>query len=110
MDTSPPHLGQHVNATGVVVPEGSVVITPREMYAEIEGTRKAVERLVATIDPTLAEIRGDVAAVKQTTDTLTTTQNSNGTRITTLEVYLKAAWAVLGLLIACVSVYVAAVH
>lgn len=80
------------------------------MYAEIQGTREAVERLVATIDPALTELRGDVAGIGAKLDGLSGRQVKQGNRITTIEAQLKAAWALLGLVVAVIAVYVSAVH
>ncbi len=44
----------------IVIPDGSVIITPAQQYAELQATRKAVENLTSTIDPALNDIRGDL--------------------------------------------------
>lgn len=47
-----------------LVPDGSVVITPAQQYAELQLTRQAVERLTNTVDPALSEIRNDIHDVR----------------------------------------------
>lgn len=49
------------SVTATAIPDGSVVITPTEMYREIRDTRDAVNRLVNVVDPALTNIRHDVA-------------------------------------------------
>ncbi len=43
-------------------PDGSVIITPAQQYAELRALTTAVERLANTMDPALAEIRRDVGS------------------------------------------------
>jgi hypothetical protein len=42
------------------IPEGSVIITPSQMYAEIRAMHASVEKLANTVDPALSDIRSDV--------------------------------------------------
>jgi hypothetical protein len=44
-----------------VVPEGSVVITPAQMYTELRAVHDLVRDLKGVVDPALSDIRGDVA-------------------------------------------------
>ena len=39
------------------IPDGSVVITPAQQYAEIREMRKSLDKLVNTVDPAFAAIR-----------------------------------------------------
>lgn len=43
------------------IPDGSVVITPGQMYTELQAMRKSVDNLATTVDPALNEIRRDVS-------------------------------------------------
>jgi hypothetical protein len=43
-----------------IIPDGSVVITPVKQYEELQALTKAVDKLTATVDPALADIRKDV--------------------------------------------------
>jgi len=43
------------------IPEGSVVITPTEMYAEMRAIHDSVNSIKDTLDPAVAEIRTDLA-------------------------------------------------
>lgn len=49
------------------IPDGSAIITPNQQYAELQAVRVAVEKLVNTIDPALAEVRKDVHDLDQKT-------------------------------------------
>jgi hypothetical protein len=42
------------------IPDGSVIITPAQQYAELRALTSAVEKLTNTMDPALADIRKDV--------------------------------------------------
>lgn len=44
----------------VMLPPGSAVITPNQMYAELHEVGRKVDRLVAVVDPALAELRTEV--------------------------------------------------
>lgn len=46
------------------IPDGSVVITPVQMYERITSTEAKVDHLTAIIDPALQNIRDDVAELK----------------------------------------------
>jgi hypothetical protein len=43
------------------IPDGSVVITPTQMYQEIRETHDLVKDVAAKLDPALTEIRNDIA-------------------------------------------------
>jgi hypothetical protein len=78
------------------VPDGSVIITPAQMYTELREMRTAVERLTSTVDPALQDVRSDVTALQLESQ-------RNGNRVTIVETQLKAAWAVLALLIGALA-------
>lgn len=42
------------------VPDGSAIITPNQQYAELQAVRASVDRLAATLDPALLDIRKDI--------------------------------------------------
>lgn len=42
------------------IPDGSVVITPAQQYAELRALTTAVEKLTNTMDPALADMRKDI--------------------------------------------------
>lgn len=42
-----------------VMPDWSVVITPRQQYEELRSLTSAVNNLVAKVDPTLVDLRSD---------------------------------------------------
>lgn len=88
-------------------PDGSVIITPRQMYDELLATRQAVERLTNTVDPAIADIRADQAQTRTDVDTLYTSRNTLDRRVTIIETKLNAAWAAIGLLLAACGVLVA---
>lgn len=48
------------------IPHGSVVVTPTEMYHELRNVGDQLKRLVAVVDPAIAEVRLDVAENKAT--------------------------------------------
>ena len=50
------------DSTSYPVPDGSVIITPAQQYAELRALTTAVEKLANTMDPALADIRKDVDA------------------------------------------------
>lgn len=89
------------------IPDGSVVITPAQMYAEIQETRKSVDRLVTTVDPALSDLRADVARGQMSIDTLFSARNNHGNRLTAIETKLNAAWAVITLLLVALGVVAA---
>jgi hypothetical protein len=86
------------------IPEGSVVVTPSQMYEEIKETRKAVDRLITTVDPALSDIRGDAAALTLAFHTHVAESVKDASRLTVVETQLRAAWAVLGLLMIAAGV------
>lgn len=43
------------------IPEGSVVITPTQIYDRIESIRDEVKHLSAVVDPALQQVRTDIA-------------------------------------------------
>lgn len=40
-----------------VIPPGSVIVSPRDMYDEIRGLRDDVGRLTSVVDPALTDIK-----------------------------------------------------
>lgn len=68
------------------IPEGAVIITPNEMYREMQNIGKSVERLANMIDPALAELRADVVEARAQSAAL-------DTRVRVLENW---RWFVLG--------------
>lgn len=43
------------------IPQGSVIITPSDMYKEMQDIGKKVDHLTAVVDPAFAQVRTDVA-------------------------------------------------
>ncbi len=54
----------------IIMPEGSVVITPAQQYAELQRLTKAVDKLTNTVDPALNDIRQDVHALAEQQKTM----------------------------------------
>lgn len=50
-----------MSAAPVELPAGSAVITPNQMYAEIQAIGRKVDHLSDVVDPALTEIRRDLA-------------------------------------------------
>lgn len=50
-----------MTSTPLPIPDGSVIITPNQQYAELQLLRQSVDRLVNTVDPAFADLRHDVA-------------------------------------------------
>jgi hypothetical protein len=48
-----------------VLPEGSVVITPNEMYREMQDIGRKVDHITAVIDPALATVQEGVSANRE---------------------------------------------
>lgn len=44
----------------VMLPPGSAVITPNQMYAELHEVGRKVDRLASIVDPSLAQLRVDL--------------------------------------------------
>lgn len=86
----------------VPVPDGSVIITPAQMYTEIRDMRTAVEKLTNTVDPALLDLRRDVTTLdkRQAEDHSEVSKAGMllANRVTVLETKIAAAWAVVGLL------------
>lgn len=89
------------------IPDGSVIITPSQMYSEIRQTREAVDRLTATVDPTMTDIRSDAAALALAFSTHVAESVKDASRLTVVETQLRAAWAALGLLLIAAGVLAA---
>lgn len=45
------------------IPPGSVYITPKQMWEAVEEIRKSVDRLTAIVDPSLQDLRANIAAL-----------------------------------------------
>src|SRR3546814_8406037 len=43
------------------IPDGSVIITPAQMYGEMQAMRTSLEHLTATLDPFTVDVRKDIA-------------------------------------------------
>lgn len=48
----------------VHLPQGSVVITPNEMYREMQDISRKVDHLTSVLDPWQAEVRSDIGDTK----------------------------------------------
>jgi hypothetical protein len=76
-----------VNERAPILPEGSVVITPNEMYREMLDIGRKVDHITAVIDPSLQTLQANFV--------------SNRERIATLEGQVAALqnwrWFVLGI-------------
>jgi hypothetical protein len=86
------------------IPDGSVVITPRQMYDELQGTRRAVEALTATVDPALSDLRSDLVAHGVRLSAAEVDREKMGNRITALETAKRVTWAGAALLFAAAGV------
>jgi tetrahydromethanopterin S-methyltransferase subunit B len=53
-----------VTPNGPVLPEGAVIITPNEMYREMQDIGRKVDHLTSVIDPSLVQIQ-DYAATNR---------------------------------------------
>jgi hypothetical protein len=51
--------------TSPVLPEGAVIITPNEMYREMQDIGRKVDHITAVIDPALATMQEGVAANRE---------------------------------------------
>lgn len=90
-----------------MLPDGAVVITAAQQYAELREVRSAVDRLTNTIDPAFSDLRRDLADQVTKQLALEVVQAKDGNRITILETKLNAAWAFLGLLAVALGVVAA---
>lgn len=92
------------------IPDGSVVITPRQMYDELQATRKAVEKLTNTVDPALTDLRDDVGKldvrVGQVDTRVDDVERAHGNRLSVIETKLRVLAGVLGTAIAGAAVVV----
>lgn len=52
-------------ASAQKIPDGSVVITPTEMYAEIRTMHDEVRGVAAMLDPAISEIRTDITDIRE---------------------------------------------
>jgi predicted negative regulator of RcsB-dependent stress response len=91
----------------IAVPDGSVVITPAQQYAEQQEIRKAVERLTNTIDPAISEIRRDITDAQTKHAELEVKLGAVANRVTIVETHGKAAWAAIILLVMVLGVVAA---
>lgn len=106
--------------TGATIPEGSVVITPIEMYREMQATHQAVRDVSGKLDGALeahtrrlddhdkdfADHEGRLRHVEQTGATkkdVATLEREHAPRITSLERRVWMASGVTGLLVAGAS-------
>ena len=48
-----------------VLPEGAVIITPNEMYREMQDIGRKVDHLTAVIDPSLIQIQQSIAGNRE---------------------------------------------
>jgi hypothetical protein len=48
-----------------MIPDGSAIITPNQMYAELLDVGKKVDRLASALDPWQAEIRNEIASNRE---------------------------------------------
>lgn len=96
------------------IPDGSVVITPAQMYQQIGDLANEVRELRGVVDPALSELRTDVKDH-------TTMLNSHGgklvrvgTRLTIIETKLKVIGWLLGVVvipgIAAVAAVLGVIH
>lgn len=96
------------------IPDGAVIITPRQMYDELQATRQAVERLTNTVDPAITDLRGEVVQARADVATLFSSRNSTDTRVTIVETKLKVIAWLLGVIvlpgIGAVSAILAVMH
>ena len=75
--------------TMLPIPDGSVVITPAQMYSQIGTLTDEVRGLKGVIDPALSEIRTDVKDHAKDLDEHRTKLVDLGTRLTILETQSK---------------------
>ena len=77
----------------VPIPDGSVIITPAQQYAELRALTDAVRDLSGMVDPTLVGLRSDV-------DDISADVKEVNARISSLE---KWRWMVTGALLLLAS-------
>jgi hypothetical protein len=53
-----------------VLPEGAVIITPNEMYREMQDIGRKVDHITSVIDPTLTTVQDGIAANRERIATL----------------------------------------
>lgn len=68
------------------LPDGSVIITPNEVYREMQDISRKVDNLAAIVDPALTQLRADVAETQSAVQ-------ANSVRIGALENW---RWFVVG--------------
>lgn len=90
--------------------DGSVIITPKEMYDQLVVNTRAVEKLTDTIGPAMATLRADHDDLVHRVDDAEETQVVQGNRITKVETKLWAAGAFLTLADFAVGAYAVLGH
>ena len=75
------------------VPDGSVIITPRQMYDQIGALTDEVRGLRATVDPALSEVRADAKEALTAANDLGKENVRLNLRLTVIETKFKIAWA-----------------
>src|SRR5690348_15447382 len=93
------------------IPDGSVVITPRQMYDQIgelaqavRGVSEDVRAVKSAVDPAIAEVRSDIVEVKSRTAAAEGEQTRLATRVTILETKIRVAWALFGAVLIALGV------
>lgn len=43
------------------IPDGSVIVTPTQMYSEIQAANSKIDHLTAILDPAVQDMRHDIA-------------------------------------------------
>ena len=76
------------------LPEGAVIITPNEMYREMQAIAKNVDRLATILDPSLAQLRVDLIETGQRIVVVDTKAAALDNRVRVLENW---RWMVLGI-------------
>lgn len=56
------------NGATIHIPEGSVIVTPSQMYDEIRSANSKIDHLTDVLDPALDNIREDLADIKRKQD------------------------------------------
>lgn len=89
------------------VPDGSVVITPRDMYDQLVDNTKAVEKLTEMVGPAISDIRADVAENRSHIVATEKQQIAHGNRLTVIETKVWAFGAGLATVQGAIAIYLA---
>ena len=81
------------------IPDGSVVITPNQQYAELRALTDAVKYLTGKVDPALVDLRKDVDEVRADLRTHVTETRAEISALQKWRYVLSGAFGLLTLLV-----------